>query len=66
MYIYDVLINALSAHIIPINLYTKFYTHIEHSPTKTIYTKCYMEMYTHIHTHTHTHMHTHCNELRHV
>ena len=29
MYIYHALINALSAHMI--------YTHVEHSPTKTIY-----------------------------
>ena len=31
MYIYHALINALSAHIIHINLNTIFYTHIEHS-----------------------------------
>ena len=37
MYIYHVLINALSAHTIHINLNTIFYTHIEHSPTETIY-----------------------------
>ena len=37
MYIYHALINALSAHMIHINLNTKFYTHAEHSPTKTIY-----------------------------
>ena len=41
MYIYHVLINALSAHIIHINLNTIFYTHIEHSPTKTTYMKYY-------------------------
>ena len=34
MYIYDALINALSAHMIHINLNMIFYTHIEHSPTK--------------------------------
>ena len=34
MYIYHVLINALSAHIIHINLNTIFYTHVEESPTK--------------------------------
>ena len=34
MYIYHALINALSAHMI-------FYTHVEHSPTKTIYIKYY-------------------------
>ena len=39
MYIYHALINALSAHMIHINLNTIFYvyTHVEHSPTKTIY-----------------------------
>ena len=36
MYIYHALINALSAHTIHINLYMIFYTHVEHSPTKTI------------------------------
>ena len=46
-----------------------FYTHVEHSPTKTIYIKYYMEKQKyymekqtnkHIHyTHTHTHTHTH-------
>ena len=39
MYIYHALINALSAHMIHINLGMIFYTHIEHSPTKTIYIK---------------------------
>ena len=37
MYIYHVLINALSAHTIHINLNAIFYTHVEDSPTKTIY-----------------------------
>ena len=37
MYIYHVLINALSAHMIHINLNMIFYTHVEHSPTNTIY-----------------------------
>ena len=37
MYIYHALINALSAHMIHINLNMIFYTHVEHSPTKTIY-----------------------------
>ena len=41
MYIYHVLINALSAHMIHINLNMIFYTHVEHSPTKTIYIKHY-------------------------
>ena len=40
MYIYHALINALSAHMIHINL-NIFYTHVEHSPTKTIYINYY-------------------------
>ena len=43
MYIYHALINALSAHMIHINLNMKFYTHIEHSPTKTTHTKHHTE-----------------------
>ena len=39
MYIYHALINALSAHIIHINLSMIFYTHVEQSPAKTIYIK---------------------------
>ena len=39
MYIYHVLINTLSAHMIHINLNLIFYTHAEHSPTKTVYIK---------------------------
>ena len=41
LYIYHALINALSAHMIHINLNTIFYTHVEHSPTKTIHIKYY-------------------------
>ena len=41
MYICHALINALSAHLIHINLNRIFYTHVEHSPTKTIYIKYY-------------------------
>ena len=37
MYIYHALINTLSAHMMHINLNMIFYTHVEHSPTKTIY-----------------------------
>ena len=37
MYIYHALINALSAHMIHINLNMIFYTHLQHRPTKTIY-----------------------------
>ena len=53
--IYYTLINALSAHIIHINLNTIFYTHVKHSPTKTVCIRYYMEAHTHTHTHTHTH-----------
>ena len=42
-YIYRALINALSAHMIHINLNMIFYAHVEHRPTKTIYIKCYTE-----------------------
>ena len=42
MYIYHVLINTLNAHrMIHINLNMIFHTHVEHSPTKTIYIKYY-------------------------
>ena len=41
MHIYHALINALSAHMIHINLNMILYTHVEHSPTKTIYIKYY-------------------------
>ena len=58
MYIYHVLINALSAHMIHINLNMIFYTHVEHSPTKTIYinmikyyTKTKQKRTTNTHTH---------------
>ena len=43
MYIYHALINALSAHRIPINLNMIFYTHVENSPTKTTNTKQHTE-----------------------
>ena len=66
MYIYHVLINALSAHMIHINL-NIFYTHVEHSPTKTIYMKYYTEKQTHaLHTHTHIHTHTHTHAYTHT
>ena len=39
MYIYHALINASSAHMIHIHLNMIFYTHVEHSPTETIYIK---------------------------
>ena len=50
MYIYYALINALSAHMIHINLNMILYTHVEHSPTKTICIKYYTGK-----TNTHTH-----------
>ena len=59
MYIYNALINALSAHIIHINLNTIFYTHVKHSPTETIYIRYYMETHTHTRTHARTHARTH-------
>ena len=50
MYIYHALINALSTHMIYINLNTIFYTHIEDSPssTKTICIRHCMHTHTHI------------------
>ena len=47
MYLYHALMNALSAHMIHIGPNTIFYTHVEHSPTKTIYIRYYMETHTH-------------------
>ena len=70
MYIYPALINALSAHVIHINLNLIFYTHVEHSPTKTIYLKYYIKTktkqkthYKHIHARTHTRTHTHTHAV---
>ena len=51
MYIYHALINTLSTHMLHINLNMIFCSHVEHSPTKTIYMKYDMEN-THIRTHT--------------
>ena len=48
VYIYHALINALSAHIIHINLNTIFYTYVEDSPTKTNYIRHYMETHTRV------------------
>ena len=55
MHIYHALIDALSAHMIHINLNRILYTHVEHSPTKTIYIKYlkYLLKNT-LQTHTHT------------
>ena len=53
-----IMYNALSAHMIHINLNMIFYTHVEHSPTETIYIKYYLKkkkkkktLYKHTHTH---------------
>ena len=43
-YNYHALINALSAHIIHINLNRIFYTQVEHSPTTTTHTKHHTEI----------------------
>ena len=59
MYSYRALVNALSAHMIHINLNMIFYPHVEHSRTETIYIKYFVEKRTRTHTHTHTeHIHT--------
>ena len=47
MYIYCALINAVSSHIIHINLNMIFYTHVEHSRIKFFYIKYYTETRTH-------------------
>ena len=58
MYIYYALINALSAHMIHINLNMIFYPHVEHSPTKTITLSIYQKTRTQKAPQTHTHTHT--------
>ena len=55
MYIHHVLVNALSADMIHINLNMILCIHVEHSPTKTIYLKYYKKTKMH---YKHTHMHT--------
>ena len=68
MYVYHALINALSSHMIHINLNMIFYTHVEHSPTKTIYIKyyiffffkCTINAHTRTHARTHARTHTDC------
>ena len=66
MCIYHALINALSVYMIHINLNMIFYTHVVHSPTKTIHKRYYTKEkrkkethYTHTHTRTHAHTYTH-------
>ena len=76
MYIYHALINALSAHMIHVNLNMLLYTRVEHSPTETVYINYYKKIfkktnkqtkthYTHTHTRTHarTHARTHTHTL---
>ena len=58
MYIDHVLINTVSAHMKHINRNAIFYAQIEHSPTKTIYIRYYMETQMHVHMRTRTHTHT--------
>ena len=63
MYIYHALTNGLSAHVIHVNLNMIFYTHVEHSPTKTICIKYYLKIiikthYKHAHACTHARAHT--------
>ena len=65
MYIYHALINAPSAHMIHVNLNMIFSTHVEHSPTKTIYIKYYTKTH-YKHTHTHMHAYTHTHTLTHT
>ena len=43
MYIYHAPISTLRAHMIHINLNMIFYTHVEQSPTETIYIKYYTD-----------------------
>ena len=74
MYIYHALINDLSAHMIHINLNMIFYTHVEHSPTKTISIKYYTKQTnnnnkkrtTNTHTHARTHARTRAPPLPHT
>ena len=57
MYIYHALINALSTHMIHVNLNMIFYTHVEHSPTNFFYIKYYKKIIKRKRT-TNTHTHT--------
>ena len=43
MYIYHVLISALSTHMLHINLNTIFCVHVEQSPTNSNYVKYYLK-----------------------
>ena len=58
--------NALSAHMIHVNLNTIFYTHVQNNPTKTIYIKYYMKTHTRTHTHARTPARTHARTRAHA
>ena len=60
MYMHHALINALSAHVIHINLNMIFYTHVEHSPTNFFYIKYYKKIIKRKRT-TNTHTHNDCS-----
>ena len=66
IYIYYALIYAPSAHMIHINLNTVFYTHVEHSPTKTIYIRIWRHTCVRARAHTHTRVHTLSRAHRHT
>ena len=53
MYIYHALINALSAHMIHINLNTVFYTHVEHLPKQFTLGIIWKQTYACTHAHAH-------------
>ena len=56
MYIYHALFNAQGAHMIHLNLNMIFYTHVEHSPAKTICIKYYTKTNKKCTTNTYTHI----------
>ena len=56
----------LSAHIVHINLNTIFHTHVEDSPTETVFIRHYMETHAHMHAHTHARAHTHIHPRTHA
>ena len=59
MYIYHMLTNVLSTHIIHINLNMIFYTHVEHSPIKN---NLHKVLYGNTDTHTHTAMNSNVHD----
>ena len=54
IHIHHALINAVSAHMIHINLNTIFYTHVEHLPKQFTYKVLYGNAHTHERAHAHT------------